>query len=331
MTNAPREPMRDILKEARNLTPSIYLTLLSIIQSFAFGFLFAAILEHWRVLSDPFSSGGLIGWLQVLAVFQLIVLTLHVNVQHTTMFSRVCGIRDSYIPFLYAVPQYLLVKFICNEAMLCLWFYFLSWFTFLSLIAYWNMYRVTRNPNEPVNDAAFRALGKYPLRIQARLIAGIVTSSLLSLWLLGFARKEQVWMPVAALLFANGVILYFTWFHRRFCWQRVISILENPSPMRLTTQLSKGPPYKFEFKLDLLPSERAVIQRAEAWDHCLLRSVNEGIPSISVRCLVEGSSFQADSLLSVQLMDSHVDSASQSLRKLLDTLDGFGEPKVRDY
>jgi hypothetical protein len=35
--------------------------------------------------------------------------------------------------------------------------------------------------------------------------------------------------------------------------------------------------------------------------------------------------------LKIQIMESYVDAAAQNLRKLLDTLDGFGQPKFREY
>jgi hypothetical protein len=101
--------------------------------------------------------------------------------------------------------------------------------------------------------------------------------------------------------------------------------------MKLVTQLSKGPPYTYHFKMGVSDSDRALIERADAWGHILCPSMFDDIPSISVKSLLTGSSFQTDTLLKIQVMESYVDGASQGLRNLLATLDGFGQPKFRDY
>jgi hypothetical protein len=101
--------------------------------------------------------------------------------------------------------------------------------------------------------------------------------------------------------------------------------------MKLVTQLSKGPPYIYHFKMGVSDTERALVERAGAWEHILCPSTFDDIPGVSVRGLLTGSSFEAEKLLTIQVMESYVDAAAQNFRKLLDTLDGFGQPKFREY
>jgi hypothetical protein len=101
--------------------------------------------------------------------------------------------------------------------------------------------------------------------------------------------------------------------------------------MKLRTQLSKGPPYKLEFKLEISESERALIVHADAWTHILYASEIEVLPHITVKRLLTGSSFEAEKLTSIQLVEAYVNGAAQQFRKLLDTLDGLGEPQFKEF
>ena len=78
-------------------------------------------------------------------------------------------------------------------------------------------------------------------------------------------------------------------------------------------------------------SEQALIEEADAWDHVLCPSTMDDIPGVSVRSFLMGGSFRAENLLNIQIMESYVELAAQSLRNLLNTLDGFGKPKFREY
>ena len=100
--------------------------------------------------------------------------------------------------------------------------------------------------------------------------------------------------------------------------------------MKLHTKLDKGPPYRFEYRLVVSDSERALIDLADAWDYQLAHGTDL-VDGISVRSFLQGSSFQAEDLLRIQVMESNTHTAVQKLQELLHTLEGFGRPRVKEF
>src|ERR1700687_450672 len=92
----------DVVRDAVLTTPNAYMQLVGIVQALAVGLLlqqgaFFNLLEAGRV--DVRSVEFWLAFSQTTTTFQLIVLTWHVNVQTITVFQRVFGLADSYIPF----------------------------------------------------------------------------------------------------------------------------------------------------------------------------------------------------------------------------------------
>ena len=97
------------MERAHDQTPAAYMQVAGIVQSLALSYLAIQIfgnfgngkffVQDWVTLS-----------LQYLCVFQLIVLTWHVNAQNSMAFKLFHRILDSYIPFLFAIPEYAMIE-----------------------------------------------------------------------------------------------------------------------------------------------------------------------------------------------------------------------------
>ncbi len=82
--------MNHLREAAKQQTASLYLTIVSIIQSFALGFLLSWVKDAVEKSTLwPLNAQALCTWLQVIAVFQLIVMTWHVNVNNAVIFKLV--------------------------------------------------------------------------------------------------------------------------------------------------------------------------------------------------------------------------------------------------
>ena len=125
-----------IREAAKKQTTSVYLTLIAIIQSFVLGFLLSTvqtISKESPVDLWPINAHSLVTWFEILGVFQALVLCWHVHTNNAIILSRVVGLSDSYIPFVFAIPQFLLVVSL-HPRSLPLWFLGMS---FYSLVAFW--------------------------------------------------------------------------------------------------------------------------------------------------------------------------------------------------
>jgi hypothetical protein len=112
---------------------SFYLTLISMLQSLAFGYLLTTI--SLKDLLTP--SYGL----QVLSTFLVILLVWHEYAIGTMLFAWLVDFWDSTIPFLFGIVQFFLISALKpQDWSASAWFFCLSAFAALSLWASWNQF-----------------------------------------------------------------------------------------------------------------------------------------------------------------------------------------------
>jgi hypothetical protein len=210
--------VKTIRDEAKKQSASFYLTLVSIIQSFALGFLLSTVGSVYSAtptLLWPLSYASLITWLQIAAIFQAVVLCWHVNINNAIIMHRLIGLSDSYIPFVFAIPQYLMISAIQSRC-LPVWFFGMAGYSAVSFWAYTMMYR--KDAEEPENAEVFRVLGWYPH------FNRLFTLSALPLFAsVGFYFCRHVVADSATVLwlvFQNLLFGIFTCAHHRI-WKRL--------------------------------------------------------------------------------------------------------------
>lgn len=204
--------MQNLKQKAKELNPAFYMTIVSIIQSFALSFLLTA-------FGDSAAVKTVLGWLQAVAVFQIIVMTWHVNVQHATIFARVYDWADSYIPFLFAIPEYLMIVCIKNRS-LHWWFFWVALFTAMALAAYMDTFRDTQR--EPENAAVFARLRLYRVGILWYFASGAVL-----FLFMGIFTPTTVWVQSMFVVVINLLFIIFAFVHHRYCWKKVIDEPSN--------------------------------------------------------------------------------------------------------
>jgi hypothetical protein len=213
--------MKTIRDEAKKQSASVYLTLISIIQSFALGFLLSAVKEALDASPSPpwsISAQSAIGWLQVTAIFQAVVLCWHVNINNAIVMPRLVGLSDSYIPFLFAIPQFVMISSLQPRS-LYLWFLGMSGFALVSFWAYHAMYR--KDAQEPENKQALQLLGAFPLVNRVYAIGSAIILGSVGYRFLRHSPSDSVAM--FWLVTTNALLAIFTWMHCRI-WQRLTAV-----------------------------------------------------------------------------------------------------------
>ena len=217
--------MEQIRNDVKAHSSPFYLTLVSIIQSFALGFLLSTIGMELKASSSlfwPLTLQSLVAWLQVTAVFQAIVLTWAVNVSNAIVFRRVVGLTDSYIPFVFAVIQFFLVVFIAPPR-IGPWFVAEGAFCAAAVWAFIDMYG--KDMKETENKERFDTLNSYkifnipyqyfvPRYISLVGVVFLITGS----WFI--YSVPNVTISLMGVLGVNVLFLVFALLHRQ-SWQNL--------------------------------------------------------------------------------------------------------------
>jgi hypothetical protein len=144
-----------IRNQAKEMFPSVYLTLLSMIQALALEALWSAVNERPHLWAG--GSVALVGWFQVVATLQTI---FFVWVAFTLLVIRlrwVVSVWDSAIPFALGLAQFALVALI-QPRTLHLWFYVGAATACFGAWANLALTRVARR--EPENADALEVYGR---------------------------------------------------------------------------------------------------------------------------------------------------------------------------
>jgi hypothetical protein len=152
--------------DVRDQAAAFYLQVVAIIQSFALGFLLTAVGD--RLKNDPLTyalrnvsaTNTLVVWLQIIAVFNVVVMTWALSAHGVIQFKRDMTLADSYYPFVLGVSQFFLVHFIGVEST-NLWFLALAMFSITAACMQDHVNR--RRIAVPQNKAGLAMLRKFRL------------------------------------------------------------------------------------------------------------------------------------------------------------------------
>lgn len=109
---------------------SSYLSLMSIVQGVAFGFLALQVYQNFR-------NYGLVAWILTITTFLLIILTWNEYIIGITIFKWVPNLIDASIPFLFSTSEIWLAATIKEKYQE--WYLAFFIFCIVALIAFCNM------------------------------------------------------------------------------------------------------------------------------------------------------------------------------------------------
>ena len=148
-----------LYKKMLKLHGSSYLSLMSIVQGVAFGFLALQVYENFR-------DYGLVAWILTISTFLIIIFTWNEYVIEIAIFKWVPNLIDASIPFLLSASEIGLVATIKENYQD--WYFAFAIFCFFAFIAFYNMsYRAQKSSSE--NKEAFFALKGYLIPISCFL------------------------------------------------------------------------------------------------------------------------------------------------------------------
>jgi hypothetical protein len=204
-----------VRNQAKEMFPTVYLTLLSMVQALALEVLWSAVNGQDHLWAR--SATALTGWLQAVAMFQMIFF-VWVGYAHVVMqFRWVVSVRDSMIPFIIGIAEFALIGLIL-PGKLHLWFYGLAATTAFGA---WVNLSVLRNASaEPENTDVVALIGTpgrpyYPTPLIGCAVFGLLAGIVAQLC----AGSEPV---LLALIGAANLVLVVLnlWSARR--WRRAL-------------------------------------------------------------------------------------------------------------
>lgn len=205
-------------KRATDLLPSVLLTFLSIIQALALELLWTSLRTSphlWR-LDWP----ALLGWIQVSAILLGILLVWIFYTSLVMRFSWLPSLRDSVLPFAIGLLEFTLID-LEGPGTLGPWFYTLAAVFGVSV---WTTHLIFRRVAEdPSARACLESLEPESHRAFAKSIAAV--AGLVLIGLLLQVSRNQGWLALAGLLYANAVLIWQLAEQRRF-WHATMAASE---------------------------------------------------------------------------------------------------------
>jgi hypothetical protein len=178
---------------AKDMFPMVLLTLLSIVQALALEFLW----DHMRHRSDLFelSLAVIPGWLQIAAMFNLIIIIWLMYAGMLMRFRWTPATMDSVFPFLVGLIQFLMIDIMGAEKF-ALWIIVLA-LTFGVLI-YINQHAMKRARKDEANREFFDLYEPATIRDFLPQIILVVVLLLTGGWI-GFSDYDG-WLTVVVLI-----------------------------------------------------------------------------------------------------------------------------------
>jgi hypothetical protein len=209
----------DIVDESVSTAAGAYMGVVGIVQALAVGML----LEHaefFQLLASDRITGAsgevLLAFFQATVVFQMIVLTWHMNLQNAIAFKRAFGMWDSYIPFSFVFAEYYLARNASPERF-WQWEFCVLLFMVCALFAFTHVYFVARK-NLARNKAVLDRVGTYPFWVR------ICISAMALLSIAGLLIDTRDMTPKLVLAGLLDVSLFvFMFINTRFFWTRLVS------------------------------------------------------------------------------------------------------------
>lgn len=197
------------MEKSKNASPIIYLTLVSIIASLTFGYLLNGF-DLTKIRGDQL---GITYCLQTFVSFFAIIIFWHEYAMSTVYFKWSLGYFDSFLPFLFGLTLFSIVKSIGINC----WFYALSSYTFIGTIAY--SFQSNKTRNDDYNKNVLLKLRNYhPLTIKVSFLATVV---FLCFGIIIDLHSSSTWLFIFLALIANIIFLSYIILVRTI-WRRAI-------------------------------------------------------------------------------------------------------------
>lgn len=208
--------MSKIRSRAQANFPTVLLTLISIIQALALELMWSKIVESEWLWA--FDMSALIGWGMILVTLLGI---LQIWVMYSTMvmgFVWQPYLRDSIVPFIIGIQEFMMVSLI-GEEFNTLWLYVLgSIFISGNWVSHSSFRRARQDPE---NDDFFGKMKPATLRDFWPAMTIVISLSVFGI-AIDFTQN-QTWLPLAALVFANAVLVFQTFSFRRL-WRSIMGL-----------------------------------------------------------------------------------------------------------
>ncbi len=221
--------MNENLERARELLPAVVLTVLSMIQALALELFWTRILETeslWRV-----SLEALIDWLQLIVMFDGILIIWIVYVSFVLRFSWLPSIEDTVIPFFIGLLEFAMIDQI-HSGSLGLWFILLA--AVFAIATASSHFTLRRARLDPANAYFFRNLEPATWRDYRMSIVVCITLVSFGILLLLFGNSRL--LALAGLLFAIAAMTVqflrsrYYWMHSLFYDESDIHPDDVPPP-----------------------------------------------------------------------------------------------------
>lgn len=206
--------MNEIRGRARELLPSVLLTLLSMIQALALEIFWTRLRENPQLYAAGWPA--LLGWLQVVAVLLGIALIWLFYVSLILRFSWVPGVREMLLPFVIGMLEFTLIDLQGLERMGS-WLVCLAAIFAVATTESHFIFRAARR--DPANRQFFDLFA--PATLSDYLHTGIVVALLLGLGSAVGLSGNRGALALVALLFAVAALLHQTYM-ACFYWRETI-------------------------------------------------------------------------------------------------------------
>ena len=202
--------LSEIRNRAKDLLPSMLLTLMSIIQALALEFLWDSV----RVAERTLTWAAVLVWMQITANMLGILQVWLFYVSVAMRFRWVPTPNDLMLPFLIGILQFTMID-LTGSAHVALWFWTLA---SVYTIAAWDAQNVmARARRDGDNEEFFRHLRPAALRDLAGPIA--VVSGLVLFGIAIYFNNENHWLALAGLLYAASTLAFQIVLGRTY-WKR---------------------------------------------------------------------------------------------------------------
>ncbi len=221
--NESEPAVNQIRERAQKQFPAVLLTLISIIQALALELMWSTIMSLeflWQ-----FSLTSLVTWGMLSVALMGILL---IWVLYTTLvmgFVWQPSLRDSLLPFVIGIQEFMLLSFIGIEFR-GVWLYVLaSLFVTVNWIVHISLRRARKHP---ANSQYFSTIS--PATWRDFLPSIVIVSIAVILGLAVDVSGNRNWLPLVAIVFANGVLFFQIMVTRRLWWSLMADIPDGKEP-----------------------------------------------------------------------------------------------------
>jgi hypothetical protein len=213
--------MKKNVERAKDLLPTIILTILSMIQALALEL-------YWSRIEDSafLWEGGaeaIIGWLQLAVMLQGMLLIWVFYVSFVLRFTWLPSVEDTLIPFLIGLLEFALIDLV-GSGRLWLWFPLLA--AVMAVATYGSHLTMRQARQDPDNDYFFDQVEPATWRDYMATALMVVFFCLLGgvLWLL----DTPVTLSIVALVITMAALAYRMLYVRRYWMHSMVSPADTP-------------------------------------------------------------------------------------------------------